>query len=295
MTELDMSPFLIPTKYDVQSNPYQSKRVVFVNKDDFWLLSSQDKEKAFGIIKSRIVINGTSLGVFWTGTEFETISIYKISRTTQGFKFDPGVSDSLSTAPHEISMRIYYPIDPRMEEIDVHGATIAYPNEDNTGWLFAHTDEGTHHDYELTLLAAIEGVIQPYLRGWMADMFASSTDDDSMTQEKFSLLSKFYGEVNGEARKIARSVYLGEREQKAHPKEGWLDRDITAAVAAVKAHWTEDHTADLKKIADRIRFVEYSLIMPSPETRWAREARLEAERKAAEAAAAAESESSSEE
>lgn len=37
--------------------------------------------------------------------------------------------------------------------MDIIGAATHYPNEAGTGRLFSHTDEGTHHDHELTLLA----------------------------------------------------------------------------------------------------------------------------------------------
>ena len=194
----------------------------------------------------------------------------------------------LSEYPLELSMHIYFPIDPRIRRVDVQGAVKAYPNADNTGWLFAHTDEGTHHDYELQLLAACDGLFQPLFRQYQVDAYNPSATAATRGKTLYTHLSAFYGEVVVQVRTIARGAYLGEREQMAHPSEGWLDRDITAAIAAVTADWTENHSANLAELknAGALTYLTRSLTMPAVETRWDREARLEAEKKAAEKAAA---------
>ena len=229
--------------------------------------------------------------VFWNGRQFETAKVDYSEAPEIGVWY----FRAASTDVHERQMLHYYPIDPRMTRSDVDGAIRAYPNADNTGWIFKHTDEGTHHDYELRLISAVDGVIQPYFRQLLVDQFSTQETVRQAAADRFVTLSRFYGEVVVAARAIARSAYLGEREQKAHPREGWLDHDITAAVAQVRAKWSEDaSTDDNNRVAPALVYITQSLTMPSVETRWDRAARLEAEakKKAAEEAAAAESESS---
>ena len=230
--------------------------------------------------------------VFWNGGHFETAwcEIRRLRELVRARIF----GDLTTSQPHETAMEMYFPIDPRVKEIDVLGAVEAYQNEDNTAWLFRHTQEGTHHDYELTLLSAVDGVAQPILRQYQVDMLTGGSESArSQAQRRFVLMSGFYGEVVNAARTIARTVYLGEREQKAHPREGWLDRDITAAVAKVKATWTETKANDLAHIASGVTYIENSLKMPTVETRIQQAERL-AKEKAEAAAAAAETPQSEE-
>ena len=239
------------------------------------LTGSELRAAGEAFVKS-CVIHDTSKAVFWTGTEFEAIPV-RIHGTTNA-RIEPYDTVRRTWANREIVMTLYYPIDPRIDEIDVAGALKAYPNETNTGWLFAHTDEGTHHDYELSLLAATDGVVQPLFRAYMVDSFSADAEAAARGRNRYAKLAQFYGDVLVEAKRRARSIYLGEREQKAHPREGWLDRDITASVAVVKAKWTETKPSDLAVIASGVRYIETALTMPAAETRWAQEARLQAEK-----------------
>ena len=72
----------------------------------------------------------------WNGHEFEIIEChvqwYPVYTT---IAISARRSDLL---PFEYSMIAHYPIDPRMLAEDIKGATVAYPNGDNTAWLFAH-------------------------------------------------------------------------------------------------------------------------------------------------------------
>ena len=217
--------------------------------------------------------------VVWNGHEFEIVRA-----RVDGNKNNNLHSFAVHTANSpltEYAVTVYYPIDPRMTAKDIAGAIRAYPNEDNTGWLFAHTDEGTHHDYELTLLAACDGVFQPLFRQYQSDIYSSTSEVlISKAKGRFVALSSFYGAVLVEAKKIARNIYLGEREQMAHPSEGWLDRDITRAVATVKAQWTKNKPTTLAILSTALTYIESSLNMPSVETRWAKAARLKAEAEA---------------
>ena len=241
----------------------------------------------------------------WNGHEFEVLpmALEKVSRPS-GFKTYVNYYDTRSGGyrghsairraqhPTEFVMRIFYPIDPRIRVVDVQGAKKAYPNETNNGWLFAHTDEGTHHDYELGLLAAVDGVFQPLFRQYEVDEKQSTGEPArERAKDRFILLAAFYGDTVAQARTKARSVYLGYRQQQPHPAVGYLDADITAAIEAVRVKWAETKSADLAKIQSAITYLNSVLTIPTPETRWEQAARLERERKEAEAAAAAESES----
>ena len=217
----------------------------------------------------------------FNGHEFEVLRVtygrdsYDRSRSYRSVSLQVyGAGNTGKEHPQERTMLWYFPVDQRLIETDVAGAIRAYPNEDNTGWLFAHTDEGTHHDYELRLLGAIEGLVSPYFRQLHVDSFSPSETARATARNAFTLLSEFYVSVVVEARKRARQIWLGQREQEAHPREGWLDRDINASIAKVKAGWTEERSTDLLQIATAIAYFERSLVMPTVETRWDRAARL---------------------
>ena len=64
----------------------------------------------------------------------------------------------------EQSVLVHHPIDPRMTEADVAGATVAYPNADNTGWLFAHCDNDYMRDRESHLVATMTDAFAPMHR-----------------------------------------------------------------------------------------------------------------------------------
>lgn len=95
----------------------------------------------------------------WNGHEFEVVvmhyDIWEDSSNGQYMRFRGDDHVTL-----EYAMTLYYPPDPRIKESDVKGATIAYPNETNDGWLFAHCDADFHHDMELKLKAAVVGLFQ---------------------------------------------------------------------------------------------------------------------------------------
>ena len=224
----------------------------------------------------------------WNGHQFEAIPGRYQPYTGYGLitLASPRGLPKQVTHPRELAVHVYLPIDTRVRLVDVAGATRAYLNETKTGWLFAHTDEGTHHDYELTLRAACDGIFQPMFRQLQVDEYTAKAEPVAVrAKRRFVVLSAFYGAVLVECQRLARVPHLGEREQSAHPREGWLDRDLTAALAAVRAKWATEQATDLAEIASALRYVSGTLVMPAVETRWAKAARIEAARKAAEEAA----------
>ena len=230
-----------------------------------------------------------------TGNHFEAMKCtyygpgYSPQRDTHrsvGYQFldDYSGRGSWTHAPHEIAMAVYYPVDKRLKRKYAHGAKIIEVNAENDGWLTKFTDEGTHHDYELTLVTVADGVFQPLFRQYQYDMYTATAESAiSRAKNLFVKLSIFYGSVVTELRKIARGVALGEREMQAHPAEGWIDRDLTAAIAKVKADWLASRSADAAELASAFRYLEGSLTMPSVETPWDRDSRVAAEKAAAEA------------
>lgn len=264
---------IIPTKMELRGRDYQNFYIPVPSEGT----EKEKMEKVFLLpgsyrTRKRDGSRGSCFGrvAIWNGHEFE------VAETWGGMQF-VNLAWFRFNGAYEIWSVLYYPIDSRMLPSDIAGAVRAYPNSDNTGWLFAHTQEGTHHDYELTLLAACDGVFQPLFRQFQVDMLRASTRPSA--EERFKLLAEFYGAVILKLRATARGTFLGEREQKAHPKEGWLDRDLTEAVIATKTEWASDRPTDAATLSQALTYVTSALAMPSVETRWDKEARLEAEKK----------------
>ena len=240
--------------------------------------------------------DGKEYASCWNGHNFETLEVkrFVIRRATRNAYV---AIDILFDDISEYQMQIFWPVDSRMTLKDISGARYYEQNADGSGWIFKHTLEGTHHDYELTALAACDGVFQPVFRQYQADSYSAKVDTQRETaRQRYVLMAEFYGEVVAAMRTGLRATYLGEREQEAHPAEGWIDRDITAAVSAVRSKWTADgRSADLTSLSGGLTYINTALTMPSVETRWDREKRLadEAKKKAeAEATPPAESEGS---
>lgn len=211
----------------------------------------------------------------WNGHEFEVLEKYVYPHHGE-VRLQYARGEQM-----ERVMYMYHPVDRRIIADDVAGATLAYPNDDNTAWLFRHADEGTHHDYELNLLAALDGVMQPLFRQYQVDII-SATSDSAKTRAEglFTLMSIFYGECITAARNMARDVWLGFRQQNPHPQKGYLDTDITNAILVVETAWKDDRPDDLIKLNTALTYLRRSLNMPSVETRWDKIARLAAEAKA---------------
>ena len=99
----------------------------------------------YGLAKK---VDGFTACVAWNGHEFEIVPIqarewfwdeYNPHRVVHGVEVTP-----VRGKARELLMTVHYPIDPRMAASDVRGATVAYPNASNDGWLFAHADADWH-------------------------------------------------------------------------------------------------------------------------------------------------------
>ena len=170
---------------------------------DISALSSGNKLK----LRNTITIGESGKAACWNGHEFEACTI-RVKAYPNAIDLELPELPRIRH-PREYAMDVYYPIDPRIIESDVAGAIRAYSNDTNDGWLFAHTDEGTHHDYELQLLAATDGVFQPFFRQLQVDAFSAAESVRTNAQRQMAVLSAFYGQVVVEARNIARGTFLG--------------------------------------------------------------------------------------
>ena len=171
-------------------------------------------------------------------------------------------------------------IDQRMTRADIEGATRIFKNADNTGWLFAHSNTGHHADHEITLMAGIDGIMQPFFRQYHVDVImGANLTAKERAANQYKLLSIFYGEVVGLARTNARTKHLGERHKDPHPENGHIHSEIKVAYEATKAKWKKDRATDVALIQGAFTYIDTALAIPDPETRWDRAARLEAEAK----------------
>ena len=214
--------------------------------------------------------NGTSYIAVYDGHSFDTIPVtHSAGRLHLGYLSQTNSRVVNDDAHYETMMTWYYPVDPRMERIDVDGAVEAYQNASSTGWLFKHTSAGSHHDYELQLRGAVSGVFTPYLTQFLVDSITAASEDAKATAAvNYTEMAMFYGQVVNEAVKESRTRYLGEMLQKPHPDTGYLDNDMTTAVEIVKAKWQADRPAQWADISRYVGYIENNLRMPDPKPRW---------------------------
>lgn len=180
--------------------------------------------------------------VGWNGHEFEVMpaELWKVSRAMGGYM-------SQQNSAREGGSVIYYPIDPRMFVKDIAGATIAYPNESNDGWLFAHCDKDFHIDHEHKLSGAVSSAFENQmhklhgvLRSAMYSAFLSSTSD---SRDAFGAASRAYGslgdfqaDVKARVLSEARKKHIGHYHQ--NPHDGHIHDPVEEAILHTARTWT---------------------------------------------------------
>ena len=238
----------------------------------------------------------------WNGHEFE-IPGFSIDGLNRGKWFyelrDLTTDDVLSYAPYETTMIIVFPVDPRTNSKDWKGATQAYHNETQDGWLPSHCDNDFHQDHELNLTDVIVSVFQPEIdilrsdvETKLATLVRNSSDSSAGSRElaarlKLDNMIKVRGHLIECAIKDTREKYVGYYHQ--NPKDSHLrdelidciDNGLSIYRAANEDAYTSVST-ELGRILTNLKTKH------NYKTRW----RLEAEKKAAAAAAASSSESS---
>ena len=230
-------------------------------------------------------INATM--VVWNGNEFEAILAESWGWNTQPpYQIWPTVK-WYDNAPYEKNMLMYYPIDQRTTVDDVRGATIAYPNETNTGWLFAHCDEDAMIDYEKELAAAVVGEFAEAIDAAQVKVNESTNATVRAQAVGNHLALVAYRDAVVESVVTwCRTLHIGWQEQ--NPHEAHVHFPVLRAIQAVATAWQADRAADYGKVNAKVAAIIKGLSKPHTyETRWDKAARIEAERKAAEAEAEA--------
>lgn len=215
----------------------------------------------------------------WNGHEFEILPCH----------FGYGNSVALYTArphPQENTMEVYYPVDPRIISTDIAGATAAYPNEDNTGWLFRHCDPNCMTDHEYELRATMHGVFRSAIDA--AQVKVNEASNQAVRTRVVSthrLLGAFQDAAVEAVLTKARTRHIGWYEQ--YPHEAHIHLPIRRAIDATVAVWQTDRRQDYVAVSGAVAGILKAIgKLHAYETRWDQAARMEAERKAAEAASA---------
>ena len=164
-----------------------------------------------------------------------------------------------------------------MTHKDIQGATHAYPNEDNTGWLFLHCDEDYHHDHEINLEATITALFQPELDKLLnKTLLDIGISNPANNYKKWIAPVKFRDNLVVCARQRAREEYIGKHHQ--NPRDSHSHDRLTRCI---------EFTVGFNRYFDT---PEYQLVKPSLdavlerirdkhdyETRWEMAARHKAE------------------
>ncbi len=217
--------------------------------------------------------------VLWNGHEFE--AVFADAWRQESFPpYDiiPRVEpyDDL----YEQRMLMYYPIDPRMTIYDVRGATIAYPNETNTGWLFAHCDADAMIDYEKELAASVVGEFAEAIDGAQVKVNeATNSTVRAQAVGNHAALVEYRDAVVESVVAWCRTLYIGWQEQ--HPHEAHVHFPVLRAIQSVATAWQADRSTDYSKVNAKVAGVIKGLAKPHAyETRWDMSLRLADQRRA---------------
>ena len=227
------------------------------------------------------------------------IEVGGICQTTEVFATDSYISSlqdatiqrraDLHRDRAESQPTFLFPLDPRITAADIDGATIWYPNQNNTGWLFGHCDKDFHLDYEYRLTSALNSVFarEKDLTHDASDsaLYSVLLNNTSDTRHEWGRktrvldnLRKFHAQTELELLKEHKAHPLGYYQR--NPHEAHLHEPILRAIRKVEKLWAEDneqaiHWRDLKPVVARIR--DRVRILFPYETRWDQAARLKAE------------------
>lgn len=184
-----------------------------------------------------------------------------------------------------------FPIDPGQTRESIEGA-IGDPVKNAAGdaWLFYHGSAAPHHKHLLDVHKAIVARFQTQLN--KIDLKWKQAIADGVSATAATLLTKhenllaYCDDVLAEADRRERLHPHGHFVRNPHPTVDHVHRAILSAMTATKAKWavTPQQLAKYRTIRDEAVAITRELATPhDPETLWARKARLEREKKAAEA------------
>ena len=225
----------------------------------------------------------------WNGHEFETPEVVSSDWRSyiESMKFFIRANHD-EEVPFEYTMLAYHPIDPRVLLSDVTGATRAFPNEDNTGWLFEHCDQDYMRDRESLLVAAMSDAFAPMHRQLDRDVHYSLVSDlvdviKRGAHEFTELVDQFHADAEDNLRTWARNLHIGYYHQ--YPHDAHINEPVETAIRMAVSMWEASRAADYAKISPRISIVlERASNRHTYETRWDKAARIAAAKQAALAA-----------
>lgn len=225
-------------------------------------------------------LHGTDLGAVWDGHEFQTSPLYVPENPNHRHYLMHQAS--ASAHPYGMNEHLFYPIDPRIEAIDVDGAVRAYRNNTNDGWLFEHTNEGQHHDHFLRAEDCAIVRFQPAIDGLdIKEREATNGPAKQAALARYKNLVAFRDAVATAIVAAEKTEHLGHFVQ-VDPEVGHVHDAVRQAIRATKAKWAESTTdlARYRTIAGFVTPITRTLSTPhKPETRWDKAARLAAEAK----------------
>ena len=185
---------------------------------------------------------------------------------------------------------VLFPIDKRMKVKDILYATKFYPNEDNTGWLFSHSSQNVHRDFEYNITSALDSIfwkerdlIQDEADSKLYSLLVHGNTSDRRSTwgdstRRLDVIRQFHSEVELEALKIHKSNHLGYYIQNPHVSS--VHEVLTKSLRKVKAKWEADNDVlaawlSIKDIVSRL--IERTSILYQYKTRWDIAAEAEAE------------------
>ena len=198
----------------------------------------------------------------WNGHEFEAMAAI----------VERGPKLSFHESIWEGGMTVYLPIDPRMTEADVAGATVAYPNEDNDGWLFAHCDNDYMRDRESHPVATLTDAFAPMHRQLSRKLQRLELDNiverlKEPAFEKIELMEAFHVDAEMNLRAWARDLHIGHYHQ--NPHDAHVNEPIEAAISKTGTAWVADKAAKFQKIsAEVVLVLARASSRHDYETRW---------------------------
>lgn len=188
-----------------------------------------------------------------------------------------------------LMVKLAYPVDPGLTREDIEGATELQANADNTGWLFFHGSNAPNQGHLIDVRKAVMAYFEPQLSAvdlkWKQALSEPATAARLLT--KLETLLAYRADVVAAADSAERLLPHGHFVRNPHPETDHVHRALVAALSSVKFKWNADSTraAKYRTIREEVIAVTRELAKPhTPETLWARRARLAAAKKAADAA-----------
>ena len=278
------------------------QRTVAVGEASFTAVLPGTQDDRFEAILPKLGIpkgdNRHFTGAFWVGDHFDALLCYvrgandyfSPARVEVSIAIDDfGPHHAYSLEAVEFRTLFHYPLDPQITAEDIKGAKTAYANADNTGWLFSHTDASYHYDRELELRSAIVAVFQPQIDTLLASAISASTSQRALANRvQWDRLVRFRDKVVECGTNRIKKMHLGWFQQ--NPDKSHLFSMVRSCIAEIAFKGLSTSDPDYTAVTAEVNAIRNTLNTFSIETRWEQAARIEAEKKAA--AAAAESETS---